>query len=211
MRFCLDETAILKAVGGSGPTVAPRSIPDFYELAIFLQNENKEQEKQVLIASFDYKLRMSEHLLAMDKLILEISLIRKNLQLTDLSTLLLPVLLRADTLAMVQAMYVNIAYMVDRTVRLRSYNKIGSAVALSYHDDNTIKILAEKINQFEEAYIPTILAIKATLAKNSNYLNSLANPATPGSETVKLAVANDPRLAWYWNERKTFDDVLNKL
>jgi len=103
-------------------------------------------------------------------------------------------------------MYISVAAIIDKTVELRFYNQIGTAVARSYEDDNAVRIMEGIIAQFNKDVRPSLQDAKRVLVNNHEYLNRIESDVV-----VSAAVKRDERLQWYWKGRNLFDVVFGRV
>ncbi|CAH6420345.1 Protein kinase [uncultured virus] len=201
-RICLTESEILTRVGmnPNGPIGVPDNIIEFYDIAVRLQNENREAEKQQMARAFPYRQCMRNHINKMEELIRELQNERRKLKLVDVGQMTVGQLLQYNTMMIVRSTYVSVGTIVDKTVTLRFYNEIGHAVALSYQDDNAIRIMDDIMARFNRDIRPSLEDAKRILGSNHDYLNRIESDVI-----VQTSLQRDPRLRWYWDGRDLFD------
>ena len=200
--MCLTEQAVFDGIGVNpdGPISVPNNIIEFYDLAIRLQNEGRQDDSNYIMTAFPYQEAMRVH---MDKMGLDLDdlmNLKQKLKLVAVNNLTFEQLLNPQTLTLVQSMYITIGSLVDKTVELQFYYEIGEAIARSYNDEGAINIMNNIKTNFENNIRPVIREVQVVLDNNYEYLASIEN-----IDIVKQSVINDARLQWYWNGRKLFD------
>lgn len=207
-RMCLTEGEILNRVGMNpyGPIGTPDNILEFYDIAVRLQNESREAEKEQMARSFPYSQAMRAHINRMHEQIKELTDLRRRLKLVDVGQMTLDQLLQYNTMMIVRSMYVSVGAIIDKTVDLRFYQEIGVAVARSYEDENAVRIMNDIMAQFNRDVRPGLEDAKRVLGTNHDYLNRIQSDAV-----VQAALQRDERLRWYWEGRNLFDVVFGRV
>jgi len=207
-KICLTENAILNKIGmnPNDPISVPDNIIEFYDIAVRLQNQGRESEKERLAKSFPYQKYMREHINKMHIIFNDLINLRRKLKLIDIGDMTINQVLNYNTMMIVRSMYITVAAIIDKTIDLRFYHDIGVAVARSYQDDNAIKIINNIMTQFEHDIRPGIEDAKRVLGRNHDYLNRIQNEVV-----TQESLRRDSRLQWYWNGRSLFDIVFGRI
>ena len=207
-RVCLTYKEILNQIGMNpdGPIGTPDNVIEFYDIAVRLQNEGRETEKERMARSFPYQQAMRNHINKMHAIVKELIDLRSRLKLVDVGLMTVDQVLQYNTMMIVRSMYISVAAIIDKTVELRFYNQIGTAVARSYEDDNAVRIMEGIIAQFNKDVRPSLQDAKRVLVNNHEYLNRIESDVV-----VSAAVKRDERLQWYWKGRNLFDVVFGRV
>lgn len=203
-RMCHTEENLLTRIGvnPNGPIVAPSTIIEFYDIAIRLQNESRDQEKLEMASNFKYERAIKSHINKMRQQIDDIIDLHRALKLVDVSIMSKDELLTYNTMTIIRSSYVSIGAITDVTVELRFYHQIGVAVALSFDDVQSVKIMDDIVSIYNRDILNHLVEARKVIVHNHQYLNSI--------EQVPLiieSIQKDPRLSWYWDGRKLFDSI----
>lgn len=207
-RICLTSNAIFDQIGmnPNGPIGIPDNIIEFYDIAVRLQNEARETEKERIARAFPYQQAMRAHIDKMHELVRNLIDLRRTLKLVDVSLMTVDQVLQYNTMRIVRSMYISVASIVDKTVELRFYNEIGLAVARSYEDENAVRIINDIMSQFTRDVRPSLEDAKKVLGCNHEYLNRIQSDVV-----TTAAIQRDERLRWYWDGRNLFDVVFGRV
>ena len=207
-RVCLTSGEILNQVGmdPNGPIGTPDNIIEFYDIAVRLQNENRELEKTRIAQAYPYQHAIRSHIDKMHELVRDLIDLRRKLKLVDVSKMALDQVLQYNTMMIVRSMYVSVAAIVDKTIQLRFFNEIGTAVARSYEDENAVRVMDNIMDRFNRDVRPGLEDSKMVLGLNHNYLNRIQS-----DDIVVSALKRDQRLRWYWDGRNLFDVVFGRV
>jgi len=206
-KMCLTGAEVLTKVGmnPNGPIGVPDNIIEFYDIAVRLQNESRETEKQQMAKSFVYQEAMKLHINTMNKQIQDLTDLRRKLKLVDIGQMTIEQVLQYNTMMIVRSMYISVGAIIDKTVTLKFYYEIGLAVARSYQDDGAVRAMDDILNQFNRNIRPGLEDAKKVLGSNDVYLNRIQ-----ADVVTRTRVQNDERLRWYWEGRKLFDVVFGR-
>lgn len=205
-KICLDSDTILTNIGinPNDRIATPDNILEFHDIAVRLQNQGRENEKQDLASRFNYTDAMNKHLSEMTMMIDELINLKNQLHLVDIATMTIGQVLTYEVMNTVRTMYVAVGAIIDKTVELQFYYDIGKAVAISFKSNyDTMNAI---INKFDKEVRPSLNEIKRIFASNDNYLNKIESDAI-----VKASLQRDERLKWYWNGRKLFDIAFGRV
>lgn len=207
-RVCLTSNEILNQIGmnPNGPIGIPNNIIEFYDIAVRLQNEGRETEKERIARAFPYQQAMRTHINKMHELVRDLIELRRKLKLVDVTQMTVDQVLQYNTMMIVRSMYVSVGGIVDKTIELRFYNEIGVAVARSYEDENAVRIMNDIMAQFNRDVRPSLEDAKRVLGRNHEYLNRIQSEVV-----VTAALQRDERLRWYWDGRNLFDVVFGRV
>ena len=207
-RICLTENTILTKIGmdPNGPIGIPDNIIEFYDIAVRLQNENREEEKGKVAQAFAYKESMRLHIDKMHLISRELLDLRRRLKLVDIGDMTIDQILNYNTMMIVRSMYVSVGAIVDKTVELRFLHEIGIAVAQSYQDDNAVRIMDDIMSNFNIEIRPGLEDAKRVLGTNHDHLNRIQN-----DNITQQSINRDERLKWYWTGRNLFDIVFGRI
>lgn len=207
-KICLTEGAIFSKIGMdlNGPIGIPDSIVEFYDIAVRLQNHGNETEKIRVAKAFPYQKCMQAHIDRMQNLVRDLVDIRRKLKLVDVGDMTVDQVLNYNTMMIVRSMYVSVGAIIDKTMELNFLYEIGTAVALSYQDNNAIRIMNEIMAQFNRDVKPALEDAKRILGHNNEYLNRVHS-----DQIVQEAIRRDDRLRWYWEGRNLFDVVFGRV
>lgn len=207
-RICLTSSEILNQIGvnPNNPIPIPDNIIEFYDIAVRLQNQNRDPEKERIARAFPYQQAMKSHIDKMHNIIKELTDLRRKLKLVDISLMTIDQVLQYNTMMIVRSMYVSVAAIVDKTIQLRFYSEIGLAVARSYEDTTAIRIIDNIMSQFNQDVRPSLEDAKRVLGRNHTYLNRIQSDIV-----VTTALQRDERLRWYWDGRNLFDVVFGRV
>ena len=206
-KICLTENEILSQIGINlnGSISIPDNIIEFYDIAVRLQNENKENEKQRIARDFSYRSSMKSHINKMEILFDELLSELRKLKIINVGQITIDQLLQYNTMMIVRSTYVSIGSIIDKTITLKFYNEIGHAVALSYGDDKAILVMDNIMTIFDKDVRPSVEDAKRTLGINHDYLNKIESDII-----IQTSIQRDPRLRWYWDGRDLFDIVFGR-
>lgn len=207
-RMCYTEENILTRIGvhPNTPIVPPDNIIEFYDIAVRLQNENREREKLQMASNFDYDYAMRSHINKMHQQLDDIIELHRGLKLVNLSIMSKEELLKYETMTIVRSSYISVGAITDVTVELRFYHQIGVAVALSFDDAEAVRVMDEIVSTYNQDILPHLIEARKVIVSNHQYLNSI--------EQIPLiieSVQKDPRLIWYWDGRKLFDSIFKTV
>ena len=193
-KVCITGKEVLTKIGMNltGPIGVPDNIIEFYDIAVRLQNEQREAEKIKMAASFPYRPAMQAHINIMREMIRDLIFLRQGLKLVDVAHLTIDQLLQYNTMVLVRSMYVTVGAIIDKTATLLFYNDIGQAVARSYGDDNALASIKDNMIVFNRDVRTGLEDAERILERNHSYLDRVGNEAV-----VATAVARDARLRWY--------------
>ena len=207
-KICLTEDAILAGIGmnPNGPLGTPGDIFEAYDILTRLQNEGREAEKKKMADDFEYTKCMKTHIDKMKSLYSDLVTVRSKLKLIDIGNMTVNEVLNYKIMTIVRSMYVSVGEIIDKTVELRYYHKIGLAMAHTYQDDLAITIINEIMKQFDMEVRPSLEDSKRVLGINDEYLNRIETDAI-----TEEALRRDERLAWYFAGRRLFDIVFGRI
>jgi hypothetical protein len=207
-RMCDTEDTILTRMGVNpiNSIVAPNTIIEFYDIAVRLQNENRDDEKNRMGAQFDYDRAMRSHINKMYDQLDDIIDLHRALKLVNISNMSKDELLTYKTMTIIRSSYISVGAITDVTVELRFYHQIGVAVALSFDDAEAVKVMDEIVSVYNQKILPHLIDARKVIVRNHQYLNSIES--TP---LIIESVQKDPRLGWYWAGRKLFDNIFSSV
>jgi hypothetical protein len=207
-RMCDTEDNILTRIGvhPNSPIRAPDNIIEFYDIAVRLQNENQEAKKLQMASEFSYEWAMRSHINKMRQQLDELIALHRNIKLVNVTIMPKQELLSYNTMIIIRSSYISIGAITDVTVELRFYHQIGVAVAQSFEDDQAVKVMDELISIYNQDILPHLIDARKVIVNNHRYLNSIET--TP---LITESIQKDPRLTWYWNGRKLFDDIFGPV
>lgn len=206
--ICVTESTILTNIGinPNMPIAIPDNILEFYDIIVRLQNENKIEEKQQIGDNFQYNQAINNHIDKMNDIMNELSKLRAKLKLINLVDMNLDNILQYNTMMIVRSMYISVGSLVDKTVELRFYYDVGTAVSRSYEDNISIGVMDKIIDNFNKNIKPGLDDAKSVLNSNDLYLNQIQT-----DQIVITAISQDQRLRWYWDGRQIYDKIFGNI
>jgi hypothetical protein len=206
-KVCISENEIYSKIGVNpkDPLGIPDNILEFYDIAVRLQNQGRDAEKNRIGKEFKYKDAMKNHIEKMETQINELENLRRKIKLFDLSKMSFQEVLNYDTMMLVRSMYISIGSMIDKNSELLFYKEIGVAVARTYEDEQAIKIMENMVAEFNKKIKPSLDEAKRVFNSNHDVINRSKN-----NEIVQKSIKKDERLRWYWEGRELFDLVFSK-
>lgn len=207
-NMCVSENGIYDELGMSLTSTeipAPDNIILFYELNMRLYNKGRNEERDVMIAKFDYKKAMSTHIEKMKQYMTEIYKLSSNFRSVDMQRLGLNTLFNQQTLASSQNAYFVGSSIIDRTQRLKYFYAVGIAVASRYEDKEGMNQLNAILNEYNSKIRPVIVSTHLIIVNNNTYLESIMkNPS------VIQIIEREPVYRWYWTDRRYYDAVIGQ-
>lgn len=200
MCYSSQETIDKIGMNLNAPVPIPKTVPEFYDITVRLQNSNRSNDRDRIKADFNYNIAMGEHIKYMRELVDTIWSTREDIKMIDVSLLPKEELLTYDIMNKTRAMYVNVASIIDNTVILKFYDEVGISVAQIYNDGKGMEEIKSIMKYFNDNVRPSIEETKVVLGKTNKYLDTV-------KEYQEEAIQKDSRLQWYWNGRYLFDVV----
>jgi len=208
--LCESEEKILSDIGLTGDIQIPNNIPQFYDLLIVLNDQNKTDDLKYLIDNFDYEQSIYKFSYDLknevNDLINKITLFDNN-DYPDISKITDDILFRFDSMSDIKQIYIDIGTIFSLDDKINNYIDIAIYVANIYEDDKIISYIDDliiDINKNIDIFTKKVVDI---LIIYDERLNNVSD------DIYNKIIDDDERLDWYWDDRinlqTQFFDLMN--
>lgn len=128
-------TSILESIGVglTSPLVAPKTIPEYYDIVIRLQNEGNEEQKKLIIEKFNFKQALDNHVSHLDRISKEIDRVFLEREIIDPNVVNnIQDLYNNSKYSLIRSTYEDYLFLYEHIVKYRNLANIGISVARSY-------------------------------------------------------------------------------